>query len=206
MKDDLLEINGEKHSLNTTSKGHYMLPLARCNYVEVNSTEPVNQTTKEKRAMVKKLHRQFGHVHPDSLKNLIKNAGKYDEELSKMIDEVYEKCKFCIRYRKTKPRPVVCLPLALRFNEVVAMDLKYFNRGMNFIHFIDMFTRFSKAKVIRSKKPAVVVKAFIMEWIGMGFGAPQRVLVDNGGEFDNPIYLDAMQQYNIEPLATAANI
>lgn len=106
--------------------------------------------------------------------------------------------------KKTKPRPIVCLPLASRFNQAVAMDLTVFRNGsLYFIRFIDLFT--SKARVLRSKKPVIVVKAFIMEWISMGFGAPERVLVDDGGEFDNPKYLDAMEQYNIEPLATAVN-
>ena len=84
------------------------------------------------------------------------------------------------------------------------MDLKHY-KDKYFIHFIDLFTRYSKAKVIHRKQPQIVVKAFINEWIGMGLGAPAKVLVDNGGEFDNPEYLDAMEQFNIEVMATAAN-
>ena len=48
------------------------------------------------------------------------------------------------------------------------------------------------------------MKAFIGEWISSGFGAPNKVLVDNGSEFDNPDYLDVMAQFNVEVLATAA--
>ena len=39
----------------------------------------------------------------------------------------------------------------------------------------------------------------------MGMGAPNKVLVDNGKEFDNPVYTEAMEQYNIEPITTGAN-
>ena len=68
-----------------------------------------------------------------------------------------------------------------------------------------MFTRFSRAAVIRRKTPEKVVKAFVKVWISSGFGAPRKVLVDNRSEFDNPDYLDAMAQFNIEVMATAAS-
>ena len=67
-----------------------------------------------------------------------------------------------------------------------------------------MFTRFSKARCLSRKLPSTVVKAFILTWIDSGFGAPNKVIVDNGGEFDNAEYLDAMGQYNIEVCATGA--
>ena len=87
------------------------------------------------------------------------------------------------------------------------MDLKSVEhkaRRMYFIHFIDLFTRFCKAGVITRKTPAVVVNAYVTIWIAQGFGAPRKVLVDNGGEFDNKDYLDAMEQFNVEVCATNA--
>ena len=121
-----------------------------------------------------------------------------------ITEDTYSSCEFCKRYKKTKARPVVCLPLAKKFSDVVAMDLKKF-QNVYFIHFIDLFTRYSTAQVIQIKVPQVVVKAFITEWIAMELGAPNRVLVDNGGEFDNEIYIEAMEQYNVEPITTEAN-
>ena len=50
-----------------------------------------------------------------------------------------------------------------------------------------------------------MVEAFITTWIASGFGAPRKVLVDNGGEFDNLLYLEAMEQYGIEACATGAH-
>ena len=86
------------------------------------------------------------------------------------------------------------------------MDLKVVKNGsLYFIHFIDLFTRFSRAQVIHRKTPETVVNAFITSWIANGLGAPGKVLVDNGGEFDNPLYLEAMERYNIEVCATGAS-
>jgi len=84
------------------------------------------------------------------------------------------------------------------------MDLRVFSAVSNvyFIHFIDLFTHFTKAKMIRSKKLKVVVEAFIITWIASGMGAPNKVLVDNGGEFDNKEYVEAMEQYSIDVCAT----
>ena len=48
-------------------------------------------------------------------------------------------------------------------------------------------------------------KAFITEWISMGLGAPNRVFVDNHSEFDNAIYIEVMEQYNVEPITAGAN-
>ena len=51
-----------------------------------------------------------------------------------------------------------------------------------------------------------MVNAFITSWIANGLGAPGEVRVDNGGELDNPLNLEAMEQYNIEVRATGAHL
>ncbi|PIK34739.1 hypothetical protein BSL78_28435 [Apostichopus japonicus] len=115
-------------------------------------------------------------------------------------EEIREVCK---RFKKTPSRPVVCLPLAKEFNDVVAMDLKKFG-DVYFLHFIDLFTRFSKSKLTRRKTPKVIVDAVATEWIAAGFGPPKKFLVDNGGEFDNAEYREFAEQFNVEVCATAA--
>ena len=106
--------------------------------------------------------------------------------MKSIIDDSYSSCQFFKRYKKIKVRPAICLPLAKKFNDLVAMYLKKF-QNVYFIQFID------------------VVKAFIIDWIAMGLGTPNRVLVDNLGEFDNAIYIQAMEQYNVELITTRAN-
>ena len=51
-----------------------------------------------------------------------------------------------------------------------------------------------------------MVNAFITSWIANDLGSPGRVLKDIGGEFDNPLYLEAMEQHNIEVCATGAHL
>ena len=204
MTDDVLEVNGNKMDLDTTSSGHYYIPLKDCE-VKVEKVHMVIQqeTYEGKQKMVKKLHRQFAHPTAKSLKAIMKNADVLDEECDTLVDDVSKKCDVCKRYKKTPARPVVCLPLAKQFNDVVAMDLKQYG-DVYFLHFIDLFTRFSKSKVIRRKTPRLVVDSIATEWIAAGFGPPKKFLVDNGGEFDNAEYRELAEQFNVEVCATAA--
>ena len=69
------------------------------------------------------LHRQFSHPHSERLLSLLQDCEINDEELKSHIKDLDEKCDICIKYKKTKPRPVVGFPLAKTFNETMAMDL-----------------------------------------------------------------------------------
>ena len=71
-----------------------------------------------------KLHHQFAHVSKEKLSRLIKESK--DSCFKEFTDCVRKccKCEICKRYKRTNGRPVVGLPLASSFNEVVCMDLK----------------------------------------------------------------------------------
>ena len=180
-KGDTLEVDGRIHELMTTKSGLYRVPLFE--QEEVNLME--GKTHSEKVRVITKLHRQFGHYQAKGLKDLLKNSGEVDSEMNSIIDQVVEGCETCLRYKKSPARPVVSRPLSVKWNDGIAMDLKKVENGY-FLHVIDWFTRFCRGKFIKNKTPEAVVNAFIETWISQGFGAPDKVLIDNGGEFDNP--------------------
>ena len=106
-------------------------------------------------------------------------------------------CNMCKRYKCVSPRPIVKFPLATNFNETVALDLKiYENNSIYFMHVIDHTTRFSVARIIRSKKSEEVVNAFFKVWISI-FGTPGKVLSDNGVEFPNSEFVAMCESLNI---------
>eukprot|EP00112_Aurelia_sp_Birch-Aquarium-sp1_P025638 Seg862.3 transcript_id=Seg862.3/GoldUCD/mRNA.D3Y31 product="hypothetical protein" protein_id=Seg862.3/GoldUCD/D3Y31 len=74
--------------------------------------------------IVKKLHKQFGHPSVARLKSLLKDAGVNDDSILEHVAQVSERCDTCKRFQRTPTRPVVSLPLATEFNDVVAMDMK----------------------------------------------------------------------------------
>ena len=88
------------------------------------ATGQSNASKPDIRTIANKLHRQFAHPTPDKLIRLIRNSGVRDVHLEKEVEAVSKQCITCIRLQRPPPRPVVCMPLASKFNETVAMDLK----------------------------------------------------------------------------------
>ena len=153
--------------------------------------------------MANKLHSQFAHPTPEKLIKLVSSAGRgNDMDLIKAIKEVSQSCDVCKIYKKPSPRPAVGMPLASDFNEVVALDLKFF-RGNIILHLIDHVSRFSAACIVKSKKPNEIIDAIFRIWISV-FGPPKRFLSDNGGEFVNCEFLDMCEAFGIVVLTTAA--
>ena len=57
--------------------------------------------------------------------------------------------------------------------------------------------------MIDSKKKEIIVKKLITAWINI-FGVPDRILSDNGGEFNNDELQDMGENFNVEITTTAA--
>ena len=93
--------------------------------------------------------------------------------------------------------------MASDFNEMISMDLHQLEDSIWYLHMIDIFTRFSAGAIVRTKEASVVGDKIIKQWIGI-FGAPRKMFNDNGGEFANEQFIQLCQQFNIEPLTTAA--
>ena len=138
MQNDTAEILGKEVNLDTTSSGHYCIALQSCEIPFEKVCFAVSEKSgDEKQKIVLKLHKQFAYPSADSLKSLMQHADAFGKEIDQLIDQVTNNCVTCKCYKKTPPRPVVCLHMATQFNEVVAMDLKHFRRGIYFLHLID---------------------------------------------------------------------
>ena len=141
----------------------------------------------------------------DSLKTLLKNAGLSDDDDSiifKHIDDIKAECAVCTKYKPTPPRPVVSFPLATSFNEVVAMDIKFYH-GTALLHLIDTCTRFSATAVVKSKHAKVIIENIYKMWIAI-FGCPNKFISDNGAEFANAAFREMGEAMNIKVTTTAA--
>ena len=160
----------------------------------------------EKVKMMQKLHRQFSHAPYNRIKGLLNDAGIDSKENLDVLKKVCESCKICQEYKKTPQRPVVGLSMAHRLNETVAMDLKEWKEGSSktwFLHMVDHATRYSASSVIKSKRKDVIVAQIFNIWVKI-FGYPNKILVDNGGEFDNGEFQDFCENLNIKIKTTAA--
>ena len=208
--NDTVVVFGQTIKLSISSTGHYLLSLGVKSYTSSVSCEPgkiggqilfsVSDQPPEKIAL--KLHRQFSHPSADRLIKLVKDQGKECDDIVEAIRKVTQECKICQEYRKPPPRPIVGLPIASRFNQCIAMDLKQF-KNVHLLHIIDHATRLSAGAIIRSKKPSVIVNEIFRHWIGI-YGAPESILSDNGGEFNNPEMREFGEKLNINIKTTAA--
>ncbi len=93
--------------------------------------------------------------------------------------------------------------MADRFNQTVALDLKFLEGSEIILHCIDLLTRYSVAVTIRSKEREVIVENFFKSWIAI-FGRPAQTLCDNGKEFCNQAFVDMCSHLDINMKTTAA--
>ena len=126
----------------------------------------VLRETQEKKELtrkeVTKLHHYFGHVHPNRLKKVIIKAGRMTEQVRTYVDELTT-CEVCALYRPKVPRPAVALPRAVKFNQIVTLDLKEntkWKAPRYVLYAIDMCTRFKMGVFIADKKKETVVHIF----------------------------------------------
>ena len=92
--------------------------------------------------------------------------------------------------------------MASRFQEYVAMDLKFY-KGKILLHLIDHATRLSKSTVNPSKNPDVILQAILKNWLSV-YGAAVKFLSDNGGEFANESFLELCESLKITVKTTGA--
>ena len=94
------------------------------------------------------------------------------------------------------------MPIVSRFQECVAMDLKFY-KGKILLHLIDHGIRLSMSTVIPSKNPDVILQAILKNWVSI-YGAADKFLSDNGGEFANESFLELCESLNITVKTTGA--
>ena len=75
-------------------------------------------------------------------------------------------------------------------------------KGITLLHSIDHVTRLSVSNFVKSKEPEVILKAIFKSWIQI-YGALEKFLTDNSGEFANSKFLDMAEAVNIIVKVTA---
>ena len=208
MEDDTAIVYGKKVNLVTTTSGHYCLPLLPTTTERqdrINEIFAVNLLTISEGDQFKqmvKLHKQFGHQIKEKFITFMKDAGVWHAGLEKHLDKILNGCVGCIKKKRNPDKPVVCLPMAKKFNEKVCIDLKKW-KHRHILHMVDMWSRLTISVFIERKKPREVIDKIMSSWIGY-FGVMKAILSDNGGEFCNEELKEVKSILNIEDLTTGA--
>ena len=115
----------ENIPLITTNSGHYAVPITKAKQL-------INNLNRESDMSVTLTMTNDKDNHNIALKllQLIKNAGEPwcgNQNLVEEIKNVSNNCPTPKKYKKVPPRPVVGLPMATEFQEMVAVDLKFYD-------------------------------------------------------------------------------
>ena len=109
MENDTREVDRRVMELDTTSSGHYYLPVN--NYeIELHSVHLAieEKSFDQKKKMIHKLHRQFTHPSAKNLKALMKNANAFDSDCEEIINSISEMCELCKLFKRIPCRPSSC--------------------------------------------------------------------------------------------------
>jgi len=203
LENDTATIFGKEVVLNLTSSGHYCIPIDKSEKIPVENVclalDEMNE--KQRHATLLKLHRQFAHPPMKRFIALLKDADVWEDDYKDVVSQIEEKCDLCKAYAKTPARPVVAMPMASKFNEKVAMDLKQWN-GRWILHMIDMWSRYTVSVFINRKRTSDVIDAMMTHWIGT-FGVMGSVMTDNGGEFSSDEMREVASILNVKVCTTA---
>ena len=210
LNSDKVSMFGEQIDVNFTSSGHYCVNISNSNGhrqlgKDIEQVLLINSemSKEEKRDILLKLHKQFGHKAPEKLISLLKSAGDIDAEVPSIVKDICSNCAICHKLKRPKAKPIVAFAHASDFNQIVAMDLHEIDHNFYYLHIIDLFSRLSAAAIIRKKESKVIVDKFMQIWVGI-YGAPEvGVYTDNGGEFNSQVFRDMAENLNMSVKTTA---
>lgn len=204
--------------LTKVGTGHFCISISPMNNlnseVEVSEEVVLHALAEENERVMtykelQKLHHLCGHTaSTGKVLSLINRAGRSDENTKHHLKKITESCESCQKNGKLKPRPKFSLPRAGRFNQIVTLDLKEFDKSDNerkyICYVIDMHTRLVAAKFIPNKQPCQVIQTVMEKWIGVGYGVMEAIHSDIGGEMSNKEMLDVASNLGTQLTTTAS--
>ena len=127
-----------------------------------------------------KFHRQSAHASKEKMISLIRGCKAFnDKEFLDLIQDVCDSYSVCLRFKRPPLWLIEGLTFRNRFNDTVYLDLKEHGHDQFWIlHLIDTSTRYSAARLIKTKRSEEIICNIFLMWISY-FGPPKCVLSDN---------------------------
>ena len=177
---------GEKLKLELTSSGHYCVSIT--GHQNRDEIEDVMHSTAkfhgmsgvEKRKSLLKLHHQFAHANAAKLAQLLKSANIKDKQSLILLQEVMDGCDTCQKFKKPSPRPQLVYPRVVTLMTLLLLI---------FINWEVIYGIYIDDSIVYNKNPETFIEIIIKHWISV-YGAPKRLVSDNGGEFNHESVID----------------
>ena len=134
--------------------------------------------------ILRQTHEKMGHPHNDQFIRVLRQAGASELVLTQARQM---QCSVCQSHRTPKPQRVSALVPSYEFNAVVGMDVFHLQglspgQQVHVLSIVDWSTLYHICVLIREVTAAKVRRAYRRYWLRV-FGAPQRVVTDQGREF-----------------------
>lgn len=202
-------LGGMEIRLRVDKRGHLRFPIQRREMEELWLEGWKGKSPREIKGAIMKLHLQFGHGSGEKIWKLTEEAQwskglneKDKGEIKELMTGLIDSCKTCMKYKRNPAKPVVGFSWSRTFNEIIAIDVGELQER-KFLVIVDLATRYCQAYWIKDKKPETIIRTLSDGWFAL-FGAPSKILSDNGGEFQNEKVRKLTERWNIKMLATAA--
>ena len=164
--------------------------------------------------LVKRLIDYYHGALPNGHLGMVKTYNRirqyyYWRGMQKDVYEYVSLCDTCIRNKSRKPAkqvPLKVIQPTRRF-ELVALDLLKLNqtyKGNKLVLVItDMFTKFTKTAPLHDAESVTVGEAFVNHWLSI-FGAPEKLLSDQGSQFTSELFLALCRIVGVRKIFTTA--
>ena len=157
------------------------------------------------RRAVRQAHKGLGHPSQATFRRMLKLGGA--TQMAQLYARFWQ-CPVCAE--SAPPRQMLRATPELRpygFNVVVVVDIKYLkdadNTQLIALSMVDAGTAWHVVALLRNRSAKHVAKKLLSEWF-KHYGAPDTLILDQGGEFEG-IFIALLEQYGIDSKTTAAN-
>ena len=139
-----------------------------CGMIQQSETEGVFKCTElalqsdtpgERKKVLFKLHKYFGHVSPESLYRILKASSASEKFTESEIRMINDKCLICRTTKRKMNKKKTSLPRSSGFNQVVTLDLKVHSMTEYVLWCVDDATRMIRGEVVKDKKPETILNA-----------------------------------------------
>ena len=124
--------------------------------------------------------------------------------LKEELDNLARNCHGCIMKKRTPDKPAACIPVSFGFNQCVGVDLKINSDGTIILYIIDMWSKLLQARLVKSKRSEEIVGAILDCWVSV-YGAFERTIHDNGGEFTGKPFKEMMDLLGVSDGTSGAH-
>jgi hypothetical protein len=150
-------------------------------------------------------HNRLGHPTRKTLLKMMRLAGSHPQAIR--FARAWN-CPTCMqRAAPGKPRATKGEIRPYAFNHTIYIDIEFVQDATNTTYaalsIVDAGTAFHRAVLLRTKAPRYVARKIMRHWISI-FGAPVRIIHDQGGEFEKDVVC-MMEELSIDAEVTASH-